>query len=171
MGYSIETSSPGYKRRATLAMSYCEGWNRDPGKMAGEWSRDYRGFSALIPRFFYTPGGRSIPPLADFWIRHAIPAAWNLYLISSFFFSSSLLFRVAIEFVLNYDLVFSSSNEDEIVITSVMKIDNLQCVSLSASILRNFFLFFAAQTTCKEHFARSIINKNDREITRSLSKN
>lgn len=86
-----------------------------------------------------------------------------------FFFSSSLLFRVAIEFVLNYDLVFSSSNEDEIVITSVMKIDNLQCVSLSASILRNFFLFFAAQTTCKEHFVRSIINKNDREIT--LSKN
>lgn len=74
------------QRRATLAMSYCEGWNRDPGKMAGEWSRDYRGFSALIPRFFYTPGGRSIPPLADFWIRHAIPAAWNLYLISSLFF-------------------------------------------------------------------------------------
>lgn len=124
-----------YKRRATLAMSYCEGWNRDPGKMAGEWSRDYRGFSALIPRFFYTPGGRSIPPLADFWIRHAIPAAWNLYLISFFFLFFPLflpfflLFRVAIEFVLNYDLAFSSSSEDEIIIMSVMKIDNFQCVS------------------------------------------
>lgn len=81
-----------YKRRATLAMSYCEGWNRDPGKMAGEWSRDYRGFSALIPRFFYTPGGRSIRLSTDFWIRHAIPAAWNfIFHFLSFFLPSSFL--------------------------------------------------------------------------------
>ena len=139
MGYSIETSSAGYKRRATLAMSYCEGWNLDPGKMAGEWSRDYRGFSALIPRFFYTPGGRSIPPLADFWIRHAIPAPRGTYISHFFLFFLSLSLppslpsfpccdRVCIE--LRSCLFFVQRGRDY---NYVMKIDNLQCVSPSSA--------------------------------------